>query len=194
MLSLALGTVHTLFNSKLRKGNGAPYSVHLMSCLGIVCSYGGKEVTQVAALFHDSVEDAGFSYEAIEQDYGPEVTNIVRKLTEKKKKALSWHARKQQVIDLAGICCQGVGIVLIADKLDNLQSFVRDLSRYSDPQDYWSKFNAGFTDQLWFYQSLCRALCENRRLIQMIEHPDLRTYYAIAELMRVFEVFRDSKR
>jgi hypothetical protein len=166
---------------KVRKGNGAPYSCHLGSVVATVASYGGGENTQLAAAFHDAVEDCAVTLDQIEKFTNPQVTNIVRKLSE--DKSLPWKQRKQSVVDLAGKCCQGVGIVLVSDKIDNITCMIREMPFVgTDAWDvYWKQFNAGYKDQAWFFSALCDALWNNDRLMSKPEYPELATGLAVTE-------------
>lgn len=191
MVGKALEFAQKTMGHKTRKGSGVPYMTHLYSVMGIVAGYGGEEVTRVAAVLHDCPEDAGISVETIRFLFGEDVAKIVAKLTE--DKALSWHDRKRSVIDLAGKCCQPVGIVLIADKIDNLSATLREMPAAVDKekfQTYWSRFNAPVGNQLRFHQDLVKSLITNERLITRAKYPDLRTnraVYDLTALVRRFE-------
>jgi hypothetical protein len=114
---------------------------------------------------------------------GREVTQV--KLTEDKSR--SWGERKLATIDLARRCCQGVAIVLIADKIDDMNASCREAFE----PGYWEKFNAGWERQMWFHQELLIALRSNSRLNgEAPEYLDLRTWKAIEELQRSFDFFR----
>jgi (p)ppGpp synthase/HD superfamily hydrolase len=160
MLEEAALLVRKYFAGKTRRGNGAPYEAHLLACQSFVASYKGRAPTQAAAL--------------------------VIKLTE--DKALSWYERKARVVAMAKHCCQGVAIVLMADKTDNLLSFRREMKTESS---YWRRFNVGLGDQIWFHQHLVDALHQNKRLGFPGEHSDLWTWSALEELTETFDRFRN---
>jgi (p)ppGpp synthase/HD superfamily hydrolase len=181
----ALAYAATATFDKKSKGSGSPDLCHLAGMVRIVAGYGGREVTQVAAALRGMVEDCGVSVETLAAMFGPDPARIVGKLTEDKSR--SWGERKLATIDLARRCCQGVAIVLIADKIDDMNASCREAFE----PGYWEKFNAGWERQMWFHQELLIALRSNSRLNgEAPEYLDLRTWKAIEELQRSFDFFR----
>ena len=188
MSSLVQKAVQTAFDAlahKMREGNGCPYPCHLLSCVQIVAGYGGGENTQAAAALHEIIEDARWVRDRVKEEFGQSVASLVAQVTEDKR--LPWRERKQEVIALASCCGQGVGVVLMAAKLDHLLALSRE--QHGDP-NYWAHFHAGFTDQLWFHQHLVRALRSNRRVAEDTDHPELRTSGLLDELTAALDRFR----
>jgi len=186
--SQALAAIHAAFADKVRKGSGVPYVAHLYSVMSIVAAYGGQDATRTAAVLHDIVEDTDWSAARVAAEFGDDVANIVNKVTE--DKTLTWAARKAAVVERAETCCQGVAIVLMADKLDNLLSFIREEGEGEARDAYWAKFNAGREDQFDFYVKLVRALRGNPRLRGGdVEWSCLRTADLWLELKRALDVF-----
>ena len=69
---------------QIRKVSGLPYFVHLFDVCSIVRKY--KESYRIdelcaAAVLHDSIEDAGATYEELLEAFGPLVADLVRQLT-----------------------------------------------------------------------------------------------------------------
>jgi (p)ppGpp synthase/HD superfamily hydrolase len=186
MLEEAALLVRKYFAGKTRRGNGAPYEAHLLACQSFVASYKGRAPTQAAALLHDILEETLVSPAMLRDVVDDQVTSMVIKLTE--DKALSWYERKARVVAMAKHCCQGVAIVLMADKTDNLLSFRREMKTESS---YWRRFNVGLGDQIWFHQHLVDALHQNKRLGFPGEHSDLWTWSALEELTETFDRFRN---
>jgi GTP pyrophosphokinase len=186
-----LSIVAEELSDKLRKGSGAPYICHLASVVQIIASYGGLRDTKLAGVFHDVIEDLGWPIERVRTLGGDNVARMVTKLTEDKK--LSWEERKKRVCDTISSCCQGVGIVLLADKIDNLASMLREIPRKDSTgfREYWKKFNASGDDQLRFYWMLTSAAIRNLRLTTEKEYPELRTDLALEELLELTYRFDD---
>src|SRR5947209_13913196 len=67
----------------LRKGSRVPYLSHLMSVCSLVLEHGGSQDQAIAALLHDSVEDAAPGQgpevlHAISEQFGADVEAVVK--------------------------------------------------------------------------------------------------------------------
>lgn len=185
LIQKALQTAFHELMQHPRQGTGCPTPCHLLSCVQIVAGYGGDETTQAAAALHEIIESARWLVDRVQSEFGEPVAALVAQVTEDTR--LPWHQRKQEVCNTASRCCQSVGMVLMADKLDTLLAMSRE--RHSAP-DYWAQFHAGFADQLWFYQQLVRALRANTRVAEDSECPELRTAGLLDELTAALDRFR----
>lgn len=76
-----------------------------------------------AALLHDTVEDTDTTFEEIEKEFGRDVCNVVKEVTD--DKSLPKHERKRLQIEHAAGSSHPAKLVKLADKLHNL----RDLER-----------------------------------------------------------------
>ncbi|KOC69905.1 Guanosine-3',5'-bis(diphosphate) 3'-pyrophosphohydrolase MESH1 [Habropoda laboriosa] len=102
-----------------------PYINHPIGVANILIQEGQihDPVTIVAALLHDTVEDTATTFEEIENEFGTEVCNIVREVTD--DKSLAKQERKKLQIKNAPKKSYKAKLVTLADKLYNL----RDLQR-----------------------------------------------------------------
>lgn len=173
---------------KVRKGSGTPYIAHLGNVVEMIRNHGGLRDTQVAGALHDVIEDLGWTTEMVQLLGGRKVAEMVAKVTE--NKLLSWQDRKDAVCEMAQKCCQGAGIIILADKIDNLSS--TNLEMPLERQlflDYWARFNAGWAEQKAFYRKLLRSLRGNKRLAAAKEYPELETDRAIEQLQKEYDRF-----
>jgi hypothetical protein len=70
---------------------------------------------------------------------------------------ITWKQRKQHTIDYLNDCDDtAVLLVSCADKLSNIRSIYKDYTEIGDK--LWDRFNAGYKEQKWYYQSLVRSL------------------------------------
>jgi len=173
----AIVFVQDKLNGKTRKGSGAPYECHLLGCLNSVVSYGAKDNTQYAAVLHDVVEDCGVTLPEIAAKFGEPVAKLVGNVTE--DKSLSWKERKAWVVDQARHKCQAVGLLIMADKIDNTNAFSREW--VVQGPGYWKKFNVGYPGQLQFLLDLQQAFHDNERVSGETEYPELKTKAALWE-------------
>ena len=65
---------------QLRK-SGDPYITHPLAVANILAELGMDTTTLIAALLHDTVEDTGYTLEALTQEFGTEVGHLVDGVT-----------------------------------------------------------------------------------------------------------------
>lgn len=68
---------------QVRKYTGEPYINHPVEVASIVQAAGGSDAMICAALLHDVVEDCDVGHDAIATEFGAEVSDLVRWLTDK---------------------------------------------------------------------------------------------------------------
>ncbi|XP_071864255.1 metazoan SpoT homolog-1 [Bombus fervidus] len=105
--------------------NETPYINHPIGVANILVQEGNihDPVVIIAALLHDTVEDTDTTFEEIETQFGTEVRNIVKELTD--DKSLPKVERKRLQIENAPKCSHKAKLIKLADKLYNL----RDLQK-----------------------------------------------------------------
>lgn len=149
-----------------RNRPGVPYLVHPVHIALMLTRLGCDEVTIVAGILHDVVEDSDWTLSRIEAEFGAEVRVVVGDLTE--DKSLSWEERKQWAIDHIPHMDPRARTIKAADKLHNLSSLARDLEAADDPAEVWSAFSRG----------PAQSLAMSARLVEVLAplvHPDLRS-------------------
>ena len=111
--------------TQLRKDGITPYINHPIGVADILCNEAGvtDPVVIQAAVLHDTVEDTDTTFAEIEKEFGPEVTHVVKEVTD--DKTLPKDKRKQLQIEHAPHISQQAKLVKLADKLYNL----RDINR-----------------------------------------------------------------
>lgn len=105
--------------------NETPYINHPIGVANILVQEGNihDPVVIIAALLHDTVEDTDTTFEEIETQFGTEVCNIVKEVTD--DKSLPKAERKRLQIENAPKCSHKAKLIKLADKLYNL----RDLQK-----------------------------------------------------------------
>jgi (p)ppGpp synthase/HD superfamily hydrolase len=106
-----------------RKGDAAePYINHLIEVAELVSSVVSETATDlvVAALLHDTIEDAGVTKEELMELFGPNVAQLVIEVTD--DKSLPKQERKQLQIENAPRRSAGAQMIQLADKISNLRS------------------------------------------------------------------------
>lgn len=154
--------------SQTRKACDLPYLVHPASVALILASAGFSDPTMMAAaLLHDVIEDTDYDVAACRRDFPSEVVDLVLAASELKcdeqGQKLKWITRKREHLERLQSACLNTKAIVLADKLHNLVSMVFD--NELDPS-FWSRFNAGSRDILWYYESMAElgATSDDARL------------------------------
>ena len=114
-----------------KDAEGSPYINHVIAVATVLAVEGevSDPVTLIAAALHDTVEDTQTTFEELEEQFGPEVTDLVRELTD--DKSLEKTERKRLQIEHARNSSNGAKELKIADKICN----IRDIT-VSPPADW----------------------------------------------------------
>jgi hypothetical protein len=158
----AFALTRDLHATQRRKDTETPYISHLMAVASLVLDDGGDEDEAIAALLHDAVEDQGGrqTLGLIRGQFGTRVADIVLACSDTDVTPKPpWRARKEAYIahlrdpELPA----GTLRVSLADKLHNARAILFDLRA---GHDVYARFNAGRTDQLWYYGELAATFAE----------------------------------
>lgn len=142
----------------LRKGDAIPYVLHPFEVASIAATITTDEEVLVAALLHDTVEDADANLDRIRELFGDRVAELVGSETEDKHpelpKSQSWRLRKEESLGrLAVADDDGILVVWLADKLANMRSYARMKRREGDAM--WRYFNQSDPEaHHWYYRSV----------------------------------------
>lgn len=180
----------------LRKGSKVPYFSHLMSVCALVLEHGGSEDQAIAALLHDTVEDATPGQgpavlEAIEREFGADVSTIVEACSDSlnvdEHGKAPWRDRKTAYVDgLRDPARKPDDALLVtaADKIHNALSIARDVRTYGEP--FWGTFSAGKMDLLWYYTAVETAVARRLGGQTIVDalHRAVRELIAAAEVDR----------
>jgi (p)ppGpp synthase/HD superfamily hydrolase len=153
-----------------RKGKPISYMSHLLQVQGLVIDAGGGAEEAIAALLHDSLEDAPSPKERAERevqiaaDFGQAVLRIVldctdTTATESEANKGPWRARKERYLSQLRGADPASLLVAACDKRHNLGDLVWDLRH--EGLETLSRFNAGGAEQVWYYESLAEICCSS---------------------------------
>ncbi len=166
--------------SQLRKGTAIPYVSHLLAVAAIVLEHGGTEDEAIAALLHDTIEDAGgdSARQEIRRRFGDVVVAIVDGCTDAETIPKSpWEERKRAYIAHLTGARPSVLLVSSADKLHNARSILADYREIGE--ELWPRFNGGRDGTLWYYRELANRFSQLRpsplseeleRVVSELEH------------------------
>ncbi len=104
--------------------SGDPYITHPLAVATILADLGMDTITLVAALLHDTVEDTGYSLEALEKDFGAEVAHLVDGVTKLDKVALGNAAEAETIRKMIIAMARDprVLVIKVADRLHNMRT------------------------------------------------------------------------
>ena len=161
----ALELAIRLHGKDSRKASPVPALAHLFGVCALVQLDGGDEDEAIAALLHDSLEDKPGEISAgeIERRFGARVAALVQAATDTPPgfqggRKPPWRERKEGYLARVRAADPRDLRVLVADKVDNLRSILADFARLGEP--FWSRFNAGKQEQVWYYRSALAAYRE----------------------------------
>ena len=153
-----------------RKGKPTSYMSHLLQVQGLVINAGGSAEEAIAALLHDSLEDAPNPKERMEREeqiadrLGQAVLQIVLDCTDTTPAEAGsskgpWRERKERYLAQLRGAERSSLLVAACDKRHNLGDLVWDL-RHEGPETL-SRFNAGGAEQIWYYESVVEICCDS---------------------------------
>ena len=108
-----------------------PYVNHLAHVARLLAEAGCDANVVAAGFLHDTIEDVRVSYETLVAEFGEDIADLVRAVTDDKSQR--WQKRKQAQIDHAPEATPRVASLKLADKISNLYS-LRDT-----PPHGWDK-------------------------------------------------------
>lgn len=140
-----------------------PYVAHLIAVASLVLECNGSEDCAIAALAHDSVEDADVSIKEIEILFGDKVAKIVTTLSE--DKSLPKQEQKKAYVEAIARADYETALVSAADKLHNLRCYLQSPELVT-PDVIW------FYCQLFpHYESILDPIHERQFNRLIPEHP-----------------------
>lgn len=156
---------------QVRKGTKLPYLTHPANVAVILTRYGQDEVTVVAGILHDVVEDCvrdGLTREMLERrigdKFGMDVLETVLAVTYRRQDEngieLSGADKKEDYLQRLGGANERARWVCAADKLHNASSILSDLGRTVDSGAVWGRFAGGRAATVAWYRAVRDRLKE----------------------------------
>jgi (p)ppGpp synthase/HD superfamily hydrolase len=155
LLESALTFAARAHQGQVRKGTTTPYIVHPVGVMLTLQAAGESDPDLLAAaLLHDTLEDAGVTAEALRDQFGPRVAEIVAGATEPFARDDPWEDRKQHTVAFLRTAPRAIQLVAAADKLHNLSAMESDHAAHGE--QLWDRFNRGRAEIAWYcaYASL----------------------------------------
>ena len=118
-------------------------------------SFGYDDNVVAAGYLHDVVEDAKYTIEDIEKEFGSDISYLVMRASEPDK-SLSWEERKKHTIDETQKLPLRNKLVICADKINNLEDLFLKFEKTGE-RDF-SAFKRGEEQQKWYYTSIYESL------------------------------------
>lgn len=165
LIQKALLTATKYHSGQYRKGNDKiPYITHPTMVAFIVQNYTDNPAVICAALLHDCIEDTKYTFEQLEHDFGTEITEIVRGVTEvefAQRKKTTWHERKETYKQRLLNAPIESALVSCADRIHNLQDMITMHEKYGEK--LWKIFGSVTKEErLAHYENVSNIL--NKKL------------------------------
>src|SRR5690242_5658032 len=108
---------------QMRK-SGDPYITHPLAVANILAELGMDTTTLVAALLHDTVEDTGYTLEALTAEFGAEVGHLVDGVTKLDRVVLGTAAEGETIRKMIIAMARDprVLVIKVADRLHNMRT------------------------------------------------------------------------
>lgn len=175
--ALALAT--ELHAGQTRKGTSIPYVGHVLGVTSIALHFGADEDEAIAALLHDTVEDApkhvgpAAVRARIQDDFGARVLEIVEGCTDTDVTPKpAWLERKKAYVAHVSEASESVVLVSASDKVHNAGAILSDF--HGIGHEVWHRFNAdaGMPGVIGYYRGLVRAYREAAHHPRLIDELD----------------------
>jgi (p)ppGpp synthase/HD superfamily hydrolase len=153
---------------------------HLFQVAGLVLEHGGDVDQAVAGFLHDCLEDATSPEQRraregiLRDEFGEDVLRMVRACTDTGEdevlgRKAPWKERKSRYLEHLVHADARCALVTACDKRHNLGALVGDMRAHG--VQYLDRFNAGATDQIWYFEGIVEALRDRlpRRLAEELE-------------------------
>lgn len=160
-----------------RRHEGTPYITHPVAVAFILAKHGFGEEVIAAALVHDVLEDTAVTEDAMRQELGDTVADIVKAVSY--DRSLPWKGQRERYIESVREAGESVMAVSLADKVHNAQSLLA-LHAAGGPA-IWAKFNATKERKLWFEEAMLAMLKE------AWQHPMVGEYEALVVQLRTLD-------
>src|ERR1700738_1838568 len=104
--------------------SGDPYITHPLAVANILAELGMDTPTRIAALLHDTVEDPGYTLEALTAEFGEEVGHLVDGVTKLDKVVLGGAAEGETIRKMVIAMARDgrVLVIKVADRLHNMRT------------------------------------------------------------------------
>jgi len=156
----AIHTALVAHGNQKRKLDYDQYVAHPLEVGMLLAKYQQPDDIICAGILHDTLEDTTLTYKMLQQDFGTDIANLVNAVTEQDK-SLSWHERKTRYITQINTyqshpLFENILLIVCVDKLTNLTNIASYKKQLGDA--LWEKFNAGKSEQQWYYQNILTCL------------------------------------
>ena len=107
-----------------QRRSGEPYITHPVAVTAILAELGMPAPTLAAALLHDTVEDCGYSLDALREDFGDEVALLVDGVTKLDKVTYGEASAAETVRKMVVAMARDIRVLVIklADRLHNMRT------------------------------------------------------------------------
>ncbi len=104
--------------------SGEPYITHPLAVATILADLGMTTPTLAAALLHDTVEDTGYSLDALREDFGDEIAQLVDGVTKLDKVKYGEASASETVRKMVVAMARDIRVLVIklADRLHNMRT------------------------------------------------------------------------
>ncbi len=161
-LSEAICFATAAFDGIVRKIDNHPAILHSLEAATITQTLTDEKEAVIAAVLHDTVEDAGIKTEEIIERFGDRVSELVLSETENKRvhrnPTDTWRERKEESIAILKQTTDiGVKALYLGDKLSNMRSLNRSWQAFGE--ELFLQFHQKDPkEHKWYYTAIAEEL------------------------------------
>lgn len=158
--------VHQVDQDQRRKATGLPYIIHPLTVMALVTRVTINEDVLMAAVLHDTMEDAPLAHpvteEMLAKEFGSAAAKLVAELSEQKRgpdgAKLPWLDRKTAALAHVPGMSPSAKIIKTADAIANIADMIAQYKISGEAM--FEGFGGTRELQLWFFGDLVLLLCE----------------------------------
>jgi (p)ppGpp synthase/HD superfamily hydrolase len=147
--------------NQYRKEGGLLYISHLVSVALILQKYNFSDEVIAAGLLHDTLEDTETTEQEISENFGVEIFEIIKSVTN--DKVLRWKDKKLKYLETVHAGNSEAKAVALADKIHNMKSLLINLEEIG-PDKTWNYFNTSKEEKLWFEEECLKIFISKENL------------------------------
>jgi len=154
LIQKAILKMVSLHDGQVRKGdNKTPYAVHPLEVAIILSRYTPSEELIAAALLHDALEDTGYTFEQLSEEFGEGVAYFVSLLTEDKSTQDYWQ-RKINSLNKANEH-KTAKVIKSIDTLVNMKDLVTLIQEKGEKA--WQVFNGSKEMKVNYFKTILES-------------------------------------
>lgn len=143
-------------STQCRRMDGQPFITHPVAVAQILARHGFDDTIVAAGYLHDTLEDTDISERYLSDNFGEEITHLVRTVTHAGDEPEIWVSAREQYIYQVEHGPIGAKAIAAADKIHNMTCMMESI-RINGPAMH-DQFACSWQERLWYFQTLLERI------------------------------------